>query len=124
MLKDETGKTAVFFGDTPGETEDQFSHTQLVPVGDLTGRTFQNMDIQLQVFFDQANGYQNASTRTPGGGLPADPAGNGRAVSACGGVLACGRMGVAAAIRSLENLFCERMGKPRHSGRRRNEPLK
>ena len=87
MLKDETGKTAVFFGDTPGETEDQFSHTQLVPpVGDLTGRTFQNMDIQLQVFFDQANGYQNASTRTPGGGLPADPAGNGRAVSACGGV--------------------------------------
>ena len=94
MLKDDTGKTAVFFGDTPGETEDQFSHT-LVPVGDLTGRTFQNMDIQLQVFFDQANGYQNASTRTPGGGLPADPAGNGRAVSAWRrvGVRAYGRGG-------------------------------
>lgn len=37
MLEDATGKTAVFFGDPPGETEDQFFYTQLVPVGDLNG---------------------------------------------------------------------------------------
>jgi hypothetical protein len=37
VLEDKTGKTALFYGGTPSEAEDQLFYTDVIPAGDLNG---------------------------------------------------------------------------------------
>ena len=71
-LEDTTGKTAVFFGGTPGQTEDQLLYEELHPVGDLNGDGYSDavrVDTTTVVIYEgSSSGYVETPTSFTTGG--------------------------------------------------------
>ncbi|MCS3711278.1 FG-GAP-like repeat-containing protein [Salinibacter ruber] len=61
VLEDQTGKTALFYGGTPSEGEDQLVYAQLRPAGDLNGDGFDDaLEIEentARIWTGSENGY-------------------------------------------------------------------
>lgn len=61
MLEDRTGKTALFYGGSPSESEDQLVYAELRPVGDLNGDGFDDAlqidGLTARIWGGSQNGY-------------------------------------------------------------------